>query len=237
MPTVTKMQMFEKIRQLSIISQGNLLYMMRIFNQQGIYRFMGNQCDCYNIEACVGNIHLFPVANAVLGKMQRDGLINIWGMYQGRYYVYEISELLKKITSEDYFQYVMNYDFYKNNFAQIQVMYEEQKISEEQYEHWVSCFYNSTAKQHFVAFKKLQKEKKANFTLGQKVQFYNSDRDRRVHREGTILKMNSTRAIVQEISFKGEWVQRWNCTYNSLNNRWSNEPAQFISNEPIKLIA
>lgn len=236
MSTVTKMQMFEKIRQLAYASKTHILYMMRISKEQDIHSFMGDKYSCNTIQSGNKKLHYSPVANAVLGKLQREGLLKVWGTYRG-YYLYQLSKLLKEVTQEDYFIYVRNYDFYKNNSAHIQIMYEERKISKEQYEHWVDCFYNSYAKQRFTAFKKLQKEKKANFTLGQKVQFYESDKFGRTYREGTILKINPTRAIVQEISFEGEWVQRWNCTYNSLDNRYSNEPAKFISFEPIKLVA
>jgi len=236
MEDVTKIQMLEKIRRFRYKSQCAILYMMDK-NCAGISYFVGSQNDDYDFISSEGNVQVFPVSNSILGKLQREGLIQKSGMFNNRLYVYEISELLKNITIKDFFIYVENYKFYKDNSGIIDRMYQEQKLSKEEYEHWTSCFYDSISKRRFDDFKKLQKDIKDNFSLGQKVAFYDKDKYGKTYRKGIILKMNPTRAIVQEISFKNGWIQLWNCTYNSLYDCYSNEPAQFISHKKISCVA
>jgi hypothetical protein len=235
MSTVTKMQMFEKMRQLSEKAQYNLLYMMRIFKEQGVYGFGG---DKYITKTYGSNrkIHFFHISNAILGKLQREGLIQKSGVFVNRFYFYSLSQLLSEVKSEDYFVYLKNYEFYKNNSGHIQIMYEEQELSKEEYSHWIDCFYDSSSKQRFVRFKKLQKEKKANFLIGEEVSFTHKYDGHYRRRTGVIVKMNPTRAIVQE-DIDEEYTQKWNCTYSSLDNFYITNGVKFISWEPIEIAA
>jgi len=216
--TVTKMQLFEKIRQLPKKSSIHFLTIAQIICTDVTNRFAVERNPRKNYNPYGLGIYWFDVPAANLGKWRREGLVHKAGQcyYQS---LYELSDLLKDFKIREYQRYVNNYNFYKNNIGIIETVFEEQKVSQDERDFWVSHFYRPVAKNHFTANKEKESKARQEFDIGDYVAFTTRNRTAPGCHAGEIVKLNPVRAVVKVNIWGSTRTQLWMCPYSRLQLR------------------
>jgi len=216
MSSVTKMQLFEKIRSLPKKSGIHFLTISQIICNDVTNKFASERNPRRNYDLYGHGIYWFDVPAAILGKWRREGLVHLAGQCF-RQSLYELSDLLKDFKIREYQRYVNNYNFYKNNIGIIEIVFEEQKVSQDERDFWISHFYRPVAKQHFLDKKRREKEARQNFDIGDYISFETRNKAAWSHSlHGEIVKLNPMRAVIKVDIPMSSKTQLWMCPYSRL---------------------